>query len=78
MNETPIPQLVIHVVEQIDNDATAKNMRELRKSLRLNQGVIAGRMGVSVSYVSQLETAERLWTRRLARKFLDACYGVTN
>lgn len=57
----------------IDGVITGESMRDLRLALRLNQSSVAKELGVSNSYVSQLESGKRKWTPELLKAYRKAC-----
>lgn len=54
--------LITKTVKIIDNVATGRKCREARKKSGLSLRSVAGKMGFSVPYVSDLEKGQRAWT----------------
>jgi transcriptional regulator with XRE-family HTH domain len=48
------------MVDQSLKDNVSRNMKELRKKRKLTQEALAGRTGLSLSYVSALELGRRI------------------
>jgi len=65
----PIERVV--KVKVVDHEATGEAMRNRRKKRKLSLRQVAERAGVSVSYLSALETGNRPWTQYLCDK-IDA------
>ena len=56
-------------IQVIDHEATGQVWRERRKELKISLREAARRMGLSASFVSDLELGRRNWTEELEQKF---------
>lgn len=59
-------------IERIDHEATGALARQHRRAMLYSLQEVAGRMGVSTSYLSSLERGARPWTDDLMKKFNEA------
>ncbi len=59
-------------VELIDHEKTGLLVRRKRKELDLALSAVAGRAGISTSYLSELERGDRGWTDELFDKVWGA------
>lgn len=66
----PIERVV--KVRIVDHEATGEAMRNRRKKRKLSLRQVAERAGISLSYLSALETGNRPWTQYLCDKIDDA------
>lgn len=66
---------MVHVWE-IDHQATGKGARQYREERGLSIRKVAQRMGLSASFVSDLELGRRHWTDALTKRFKKACDTV--
>lgn len=64
--------LVTKNVEEIDHWATGQNACLYRSRRGLSQCDVAERMGVSPTYLSDLERGKRNWTPELVRRYQEA------
>jgi DNA-binding XRE family transcriptional regulator len=55
-------------VQMIDHAATGQRVRTLRKKAGLTQLALATKMGMSNSFLSELEKGSRCWTPELLSK----------
>lgn len=51
------------------------NLRELRKEAGLTQAELASRLGMSYTYIYQLESGKRTLGRNMQRRILEAIQG---
>lgn len=58
-----------------DTQATGKEVRSLRENYNLSLRSIARRMGISPSYLSDLETGKRDWNDKRLRDYFLAIDG---
>lgn len=69
----PIERVV--KVRVVDHEATGEAMRNRRKKRKLSLRQVAERAGISLSYLSALETGHRPWTQYLCDKIDAALAG---
>lgn len=82
MRETPmdaIPEtptgLQYRTQRVIDHKKTGERMRAYRTKCGVSLRELAGRMGFSAPYVSDLELGKRLWSEDRASKYIAALYA---
>ena len=70
----PIERVV--KVRIVDHEATGNAMRARRRKRKLTLQIVAERAGLSVSYLSALETGNRPWTQHLCDRVDNALAGL--
>lgn len=58
-------------IEVVDHEATGELVRKTRKLKDLSLSTLAGRTGLSVSYLSRLESGQSTWTETLLKIISD-------
>ena len=64
--------LVKVVTEIVDSEETGSFARQLRKERGLSLAVLSQQMGVSISYLANLECGNRRWNENLVNRFNEA------
>ncbi len=64
--------LVKVVTEIVDSEETGSFARQLRKERGISLAVLSQQMGVSVSYLANLECGNRRWNENLVSRFNEA------
>ena len=64
--------LQTRLIRTIDNGATGKKAKTLRKRKKLTQIQVSKKMGITQAYLAQLETGKTNWTKKLLNRFNGA------
>ena len=62
---------------ETDQRVTGDSLVEHRRGLQLTATAVAKRMGISKSYLCDLERGTRAWSRTLVKAFYQACRELT-
>jgi predicted transcriptional regulator len=60
------------VLKEIDHRKTGQEARRSREAVQVSLRKMATKMGISASYLSELENGKRNWRENLVEQFRDA------